>query len=265
MYVLTMAGRFTEAFQLGTELLQSGGDQRPGAGLISYALAGLEALRGNVDAAREHLVACHGWAESDDIQQRGNYAAAEAAVFLAEQDNRHALDVARRVVDEATTGGLGVSHESVRLAFPVAVEAAIDAGDLEEADRLVELLAMRPRGEVPPFLRAQVTRAKALVAAARGDDAALEEILVAAEGALRELGYPYWTARAQLDRAEWLARQSRLEESMRLASQAAASFEKVGAAPMLARARALFEPETVRDRVADGERAVAQSRSSVSE
>ena len=70
-----------------------------------------------------------------------------------------------RAIDEALSGGLGVAHEAVRLAFPVALEAAIDLGDLEEADRLTETLVARPPGEVPPFLRAQVARAKALVAA----------------------------------------------------------------------------------------------------
>ena len=76
---------------------------------------------------------------------------------------------------------------------------------------------------------------------------------------------PYWTARAQLDRAEWLARQGRLDKSASLAGEAAATFEAVGAAAMLARARVLLEPEMVRNPGADRERAVAQSRSSPSE
>jgi hypothetical protein len=60
-----------------------------------------------------------------------------------------------------------------------------------------------------------------------------------AEAALRELGYPYWTAQAQLDRAEWLVGQDRAEEAERLAEEAAATFERVGAAPMVSRARAI--------------------------
>ena len=78
------------------------------------------------------------------------YAAAEAAVSLAEGESRRALETARRAIDEAISGGLGVAHEAVRLAFPTALEAAIDVGDLEEADRLVELLAARPRWRGPP-------------------------------------------------------------------------------------------------------------------
>ena len=142
---------------------------------------------------------------------------------------------------EALSGGLGVAHEAVRLAFPIALDAAMELGDLEEADRLAELLAVRPRGEVPPFLRAQVTRARALIAAARGEDDDVEKELVAAQATFRELGYPYWTARAQLDRAEWLARQDRIDEAARLAREAAETFDSVGAAPMLARALAVLE------------------------
>jgi len=115
--------------------------------------------------------------------------------------------------------------------------------DLDEAEHLTELLSARPRGEVPPFLRAQLTRARALIAAARGENDDVEKELVAAEATFRELGYPYWTARAQLDRAEWLARQIRIEESARLAREAAETFDSVGAAPMLARARAVLETD----------------------
>ena len=48
------------------------------------------------------------------------------------------------------SGGLGVAHEAVRLAFPVALDAAINLGDVEEADRFVEMLAARPQRGGPP-------------------------------------------------------------------------------------------------------------------
>jgi class 3 adenylate cyclase/tetratricopeptide (TPR) repeat protein len=239
MYVLTMAGRLEEAARLGTELLQSGGDDRPGARDIKIRLAGLEALRGNAETARRLLSACGAWADADDVQSRAAYAATEAAVALCEGTSGLALESARRAIDEVVNGGLGVHHEVVRFAFPIALEVAIEIGELDEAERLAELLTTRPRGEVPPFLRAQVTRAKALVASARGGDGAVEEDLVAAEGAFRELGYPYWTARAQLDRAEWLAGVGRVDEAAQLAAEAAATFERVGIPPLLARALAV--------------------------
>jgi len=241
MYILMMAGRLEEAKRLGTELLSAGGDDRPGAADIKSRLACVEAIRGNIQAARAHLSGLRDWAESDDVQNRTGYAAVEATVLVAEGSSRKALETARQAIDEAMTGGLGVAHEAVRFAFPIALEAAIGVGDLEEADRLTQLFTNRPAGEVPPFLWAHVALAKALVAHARGEEAGVEESLVAAEAMFRDLGYPYWVARAQLDRAGWLAGHGRLDESARLAAEAAATFEAVGAAPMLARARVLVE------------------------
>ena len=107
-------------------------------------------LRGNVEAAREHVARCAAWAESDDVQGRAIYAAVQAAVLLAERDSRHALETARSAIDDAMGGGLGVAHEAVRLAFPIAVEAAIDLGDIEEAERLVRDAGSTPTRRGPP-------------------------------------------------------------------------------------------------------------------
>jgi hypothetical protein len=236
-----MVGRLDEAYQLGVELLQSGGNERPGAGPINFSLACLDAVRGNVVVAREHAALCRAWEASDDVQQRAMFAVCEASVALAEGSHQKALEFARRATEEAIKGGLGVASEAFRTAFPIVVETAIELGELGEADRLVAMLASRPRGEVPPFLRASVARAEGLLARARGQDAGVEDELVAAETMFRELGYPYWAARAQLDRAEWLADRGRPDDGARFAREAAVTFEKVGAAPMVARARALLE------------------------
>ena len=263
MYVLTDTGRLDEAVELGTELLEAGDKELPGAEGIHFRLAHIEALRGHVDAARRHVSMCG--EESDDVQYRGMYAAAEAAVVLSGGDHRRALETARSAIELALEGGLGLAHEVVRDAFPIAIEAAVEIGDLEAGELLAESVAIRPPGEVPPFLRAQVTRAKALVAGARGDAADVEKNLVVAEAAFSELGYPYWIALVQLERAEWLAGQGRLGESSGLAGEAAATFERIGAAPMLARARALLAPEIVRSHGIDGGFAAATSHSSPSE
>jgi tetratricopeptide (TPR) repeat protein len=246
LYILSMAGRFDEASALGTDVLQTLGEGRADVAYLEYGLACLEALRGRPEVARAHLSGCGAWAESDELQLAANYSSAEAGVLLAEGQSHQALAAASRSVGGAKRGGIEVGHETVRMAFPIAIDAALEVGALEEAGALVDWLASRPRGEVPPYLRAQLTRAKALLAAARGEHEAVEENLVAAEDALRELGYPYWTARVQLDRAEWFAGRKRLDESARLASESAATFSALGVASMLERARALLEPQTTR-------------------
>ncbi len=239
LYVLMVAGRLEEAFRLATELLENGGDDRPGADELHLRLAVIVAHLGDATTAREHLALALAVSESDNLQMRAMYEAADCRVSSAEGDHSRALGAARRAIDQAGGGVLFFAHEAIRSAFPDAVDAAIALSDLAEAERLTGILAARSPGEIPPFLRAQVTRAMALLAAARGQDEAVEENLAAAEATFRDLGYPYWTARVQLDRAEWLAGQGRNEEAAGLADEAAATFERLGTRPMLVRAQAI--------------------------
>ena len=136
-------------------------------------------------------------------------------------------------------GNFDFSHETIRSAFPDAVDSAIALSDLAAAERLTAMFAAMAPGAIPPFLRAQVLRARALLAASRGDDDTVEKDLVAVEEKLRELGYPYWMARAQLDRAEFLAGRDRHDEAAALAGEAAMTFERLGTTPMLVRAQAV--------------------------
>jgi tetratricopeptide (TPR) repeat protein len=246
MYVLMLAGRWDEAARFADEVLESAaGEATVNTSLLRFRKAFLDALRGELASARQQFAYCESWKDAEDVQASAMYSSGAGALALAAGEYRNALDTATRAIEGALTAGLPLAHEVVRLSFPDAVDAAIAGGDLEAADRLLELFANRPLGEIPQFLRAQVTRTKALLAIARGRDAGVEDDLIAAETVFRGLGYPIWLARAQLDRAEWLARQGRLVESARIAEQAAAGFETVGAVPMLARARALLESQAV--------------------
>jgi hypothetical protein len=134
-----------------------------------------------------------------------------------------------------------VASEPVRSAFPIALDAALESGDPEQVSRLAALLTTLPVGQVPPFLQAQGKRAQALAAGALGEVETVEDNFASAEATFCELGYPYWAARIQLDRADWLAHAGRLQEAAALATQSIATFETVGARPMLARARAILE------------------------
>ena len=246
MYVLMLAGRWDEASRLAAEVYEStAGEASVDTSLIHFRQAFLDALRGAVGSATEHFGDCESWREGDDVQAQAMYWAGAGAVALAAGEFRVALDAASRAIEGTLTGGLPLAHEVVRLSVPDAIDSAVALGDLEAADRLLSLFAGRPLGEVPQFLRAQVLRAKALIAGARGDSGDVEENLVAAEAMFLGLGYPYWTARVQLDRAEWLAAQGRLDESAPPAREAGATFDAIGAAPMLARVRTALERQVV--------------------
>ena len=214
--------------------------------LLRFRKAFLEALRGELASARRLFAYCESWKDAEDVQASAMYwSGARRALALAGGEYRTALEAATQAIEGALTAGLPLAHEVVRLSFPDALDAAIAIGDLEAADRLLELFANRPLGEIPQFLRAQVTRAKALLAIARAMTPASRTTSSLPRRLSAALGYPVWLARAQLDRAEWLARQGRLVESAGIAEQAATGFETVGAIPMLARARALLESQAV--------------------
>jgi class 3 adenylate cyclase/tetratricopeptide (TPR) repeat protein len=247
LYVLMLAGRWDEAAQLAAGVLEpAAGQSSTNVSLIHFRQAFLDALRGSITSARGHFAHCEPWRDSDDVQAQAMYWSGAAAVALGAGEYRVALEAATRAIDEALASGLPLAHEVVRLSLPDAIDAAVAIGDLEPADRLLALFADHPSGEVPQFLRAQVTRAKALVARARNEHGEVEECLVAAEQTLRELGYPYWTARVQLDRAEWLLAQERLEEAALLSGQASAAFQALGVRPMHERAQSSFATSETR-------------------
>jgi tetratricopeptide (TPR) repeat protein len=85
-----------------------------------------------------------------------------------------------------------------------AVEASIDAGDLEEARRQLALVGDAAPGNVTTFLRGQHYRLQAQLAVAAGEVEGVDELMVQAIESLRQFGAPFYLARALLNRAEWL-------------------------------------------------------------
>ena len=128
-----------------------------------------------------------------------------------------------------------------RLAWPLAVESALAAGDRDETRPLLALVEDAPIGHVPPYLRAQLARLLALLAAT-GDGEGTEKGLRSSILTFGDLGYAYWRARAQSDLAGWLNDQGRVEEAAPLLAEAADVFRRVGAAPDLGRLEALRSP-----------------------
>src|SRR4029453_9491095 len=65
----------------------------------------------------------------------------------------------------------GLISESFRLAWPLALEAAMGSGDQDEAKALLEMVAEAPPGHVPAYLAAQRFRHAALLTIASGQPA----------------------------------------------------------------------------------------------
>jgi ATP/maltotriose-dependent transcriptional regulator MalT len=123
----------------------------------------------------------------------------------------------------------------VKISFVQGVEAALTLGRLDQAEALVSRIeALRP-GELVPFLRAQATRFRARLAAARDEHGAVEQGFKTAAATLREYGIPFWLAVTQLEHSEWLAGQGRRDEAEALVAEARETFARLEAAPWLER------------------------------
>ncbi len=85
-----------------------------------------------------------------------------------------------------------------------------------------------------------MSRAQALLAAARGEPEDVESNLRVAVDGLAALDYPYWLARGRTDLAAWLIEDGRSEEAALPLDEAAAALEELGAEPALARAQQLI-------------------------
>lgn len=73
----------------------------------------------------------------------------------------------------------------------------------------------------------------------RGDDARAEDSFEVAAASCREHGMTFHLAATQVEYAEWLAAQGRIEEAHALVAEAQPVLERLRAEPWLARANAL--------------------------
>ncbi|MBA2532211.1 MAG: AAA family ATPase [Nocardioidaceae bacterium] len=192
--------------------------------------------RGHRAEAEQHFHRLMEVADGDDPDHRAVVGIAQGVMALAQGRLDAALAAAGSAVREGVLRQGLLSHRS-RLAWPIAMDAALAADMFDEAESLLALVGDAPRGHVPPYLRAQLARYRALVAAARGQHEDVEADLRRAIDGFRELGYPYWLARVQADLAQWLSGQGREGEAEPLLTEAMDTFTRLGAQPDLERLR----------------------------
>ncbi|HXJ63411.1 MAG TPA: hypothetical protein VNN79_06615, partial [Actinomycetota bacterium] len=132
---------------------------------------------------------------------------------------------------------LGLNHQACRNCWITAMEASLALGDLEEADRVYGIAASLPDGHVYPFLRAQMRRFRAQLAAAREDPETAEAEFRAAAASLGDLRCVFDRAVVQTEHLEWLDRRGRGadDDAVRLEAEARGVFESLGATAWLER------------------------------
>jgi ATP/maltotriose-dependent transcriptional regulator MalT len=220
--ILQLGGSWSEAFAearlAADRLLQT---KNPVAGLALYRQAELLRLQGELDAAEQayHDASKNGWEPQPGLAQ----------LRLAQGKREAALAAIRRSCAEVT--------EPLKRAalLPAHVEIALAAGEVEEArTACVELWELSKQYE-SAMLDAIVAHAQGAVALAEGEPTAALGSLRRAQRIWLELDAPYEVARAR----ELIARACSTlgdEEAGMLELDAARElFERLGAAPDLAR------------------------------
>ena len=210
------------------------------AGIESLACcrAWLAALRGEVPAAQAILAGLGDLRASDDPQDHAVIALAEALAAAAGRQPAAALRHARAALDHAVA--LGISHEYLRWAWPLAARAAHDLADAATTRELLALLDGYRPGQLAPMQRAERDLARARLAARDGDPAAAVAFTVAIAG-LRQHSTPYHLAHGLLDHAGHLLRRD--DPDAAAIGEARDIAQRLGCRPLLDRAADLSPAE----------------------
>jgi tetratricopeptide (TPR) repeat protein len=163
----------------------------------------LAAMRGDADTAENALAGLRDLRASEDPQDTALMGIVAAFTAAARGQTEDVVRHARSVL--AHVGALGISHDTLRWAWPLAARAAHELEDTVTTRDLLSLLDSHSPGHVAPMLRAERDLARARLADHQGDPAA-GAALAAAVGSLRALSTPYHLAHGLLDHAQHLMR-----------------------------------------------------------
>jgi tetratricopeptide (TPR) repeat protein len=234
MQALLFAGRWDDAADLG----RSGEvDGRIDDANLATQAAILAVLRGETEPLPSLLEVVRALGASEDPQDRVMVDYLEAAVAAAAGDHQQALQRARTAAVEGVQ--VGVASEGPRWGWPIAADAALALGDLDEVERLLAWVDGYPNGHHHPVVRADKFRVRARLLAARDNRGAATVAFDAAVTALRDLGSPYHLAVGLTDLAAHSAAGGDGERARRAAAEARSIAERLGAKPLLARIAAL--------------------------
>ena len=233
-YPLYAIGRWDEALAQAAEVPAEAFSQTrfPFVCSLGNSVA-IHCHRGELDVAAELTARYAVLRESADLTERTSYAWPEAALELAHGRPDDALRIASAAWEVREAAGM--TSESLKESFALAVEAALAVGDLARADVLVGTVEANRSG-TPQSLRAQATRFRARIAAAAGDEERADRLFRGAGSLLRELATPFPMAVVLLEHAEWLASCGQGERAQTALHEARPVFERLRAVPWLERA-----------------------------
>ncbi len=195
--------------------------------------AWLAALRGDAGVAQAILAGLADLRASEDPQDKAAVSVLEAFTASACHQSSHALRNARAALAHADA--IGISHEHLRWAWPLAARAAHDLADTVAARELVAMLDSYQPGQLAPMLRAERDLARARLTTGDGGPAAGEAFTVAIT-ALRQHSTPYHLAHGLFDHAARLLRTGDEEAASAAADEARGIAQRLRCQPLLDRA-----------------------------
>jgi class 3 adenylate cyclase/predicted ATPase len=205
------------------------------AGLACYR-GWLAALRGDTASAETMLAGLADMRASEDPQDKAEISIVEAFTAAARQQPKDALRRARATLAHADA--LGISHEFLRWAWPLAARTAHDLGDIAATRQLLALLDSYQPGHLAPMQRAERDLARVRLAASDGDAAVTASFASAITG-LRELSTPYHLAHGLLDHAAHLIRRHDTGAAEAAIAEASDIARNLRSQPLLDRAMAI--------------------------
>jgi len=172
---------------------------------------------------------------SEDPQDEAKISIAEAFTAAARHQPDKALHHARDTLSQV--GALGISHECLCWAWPLAARAAHDLGDTTAIGELLTLLDSYQPGHLAPMLRAERDLTRARLADHHGESDATASF-AAAITSLREHSTPYHLAHGLLDHAQHLSLRGDTDAAATAADEARDIARRLRCQPLLDRAAA---------------------------
>ena len=206
-------------------------DGLDGINFLACYRAWLAALRGDVAAAQTALAGLGDLRSTEDPQDQALIAVAEAFTAAARGQPAAALGHARTTLGHADA--LGIGHEYLRWAWPLAARAAHDLADTAATGELLALLDGYRPGQLAPMQRAERDLARVRLAPADAGPDTAGATWMAAIAGLRQHSTPDHLAHGLLDHAAWLAARNPGRGEVEAAAAAAAASEAAGIAARL--------------------------------
>jgi class 3 adenylate cyclase/tetratricopeptide (TPR) repeat protein len=250
LYPLYMLGSWDEVLARAAEIPAGSHRQFGNIVLLTqlYPLTRIHIDRGDLVEARALVDGAGDFEASDDRQEGATFAVASAIIARAEGRFGEALTQADEAIELRGSAGRAIADEG----FVEALEASLALGELERAEQLLSQVDELPPAERSSYLQAQRTRFKGALAVRRRKGTTAERSFQRAAALFGDLGLPSWTAVTELERAEWLAANGRLEDAEPLLAEARETFERLGATPWLERAARVVSAGRPAEPVAEG-------------